>query len=110
MKLSLAVVVMLGLSLHSQAQTIKGKTYQFEKIAEGVYNATGGLGSNIPVIVNERDVLLVDDGTTPAAARALLQDLKAITDKPVRYVVNTHFHYDHTDGNSVFPPEVEILA
>ena len=105
-----ALVMLAGLSLPAQAQTIKAKTYQFEKIAEGVYNASGGLGSNIPVIVNERDVLLVDDGTTPAAARALVQDLKAITDKPVRYVVNTHFHYDHTDGNSVFAPEVEIVA
>ena len=93
-----------------QAQVIQGQAYKFEKIADGVYYATGGAGSNNPVIVNERDVLLVDDGTTPAAARALLADLKLVTDKPVRYVVNTHFHYDHTDGNSVFGPDVEIIA
>jgi cyclase len=89
---------------------IQGKVYKFEKIADGVYYATGGSGSNNVVIVNDRDVLLVDDGTTPAAARALLADMKSITDKPVRYVVNTHFHYDHTDGNSVFPPDVDIIG
>ncbi len=89
---------------------VQGKVYKFEKVAEGVFYATGGSGSNNVVIVNDRDVLLVDDGTTPAAARALLADVKAITDKPVRYVVNTHFHYDHTDGNSVFPPEVDIIG
>lgn len=94
-------------SLYPVAQ---GKTYRFEKIAEGVYYATGGGGSNDPIIVNDRDVLIVDDGSTPAAARALIEDLKLITDKPVRYVVNTHFHYDHTDGNSVFPPDVDIIA
>ena len=33
-----------------------------------------------------------------------------ITDKPVRYVVNTHFHYDHTDGNQIFAPDVQIIA
>jgi cyclase len=55
-------------------------------------------------------VIVVDDGATPAAARELLEDLKAITNKPVRYVVNTHFHYDHTDGNSVFGPNVDIIA
>ena len=94
----------------AQAQVTQGKAYTFEKIADGVYYATGGFGSNIPVIVNDRDVMLVDDGTAPAAARALLSDLKLITDKPVRYVVNTHFHYDHTGGNSVFGPEVEIMG
>ena len=107
-----AILIAIASALFASAQSpvIQGKTYKFEKIAEGVYYATGGAGSNNPVIVNERDVLLVDDGTSPAAARALLADLKLVTDKPVRYVVNTHFHYDHTDGNSVFGPEVNIVA
>src|SRR5579872_6579704 len=99
-----ALLLALACSVPLQAQVIEGKTYKFEKIADGVYYATGGFGGNNPIIVNEHDVLLVDDGTTPAAARALLADLKLVTDKPVRYVVNTHFHYDHTDGNSVFGP------
>jgi glyoxylase-like metal-dependent hydrolase (beta-lactamase superfamily II) len=89
---------------------IQGKAYKFEKVGEGVYYATGGVGSNNVVIVNDRDVVLVDDGTTPAAARAFLEDIKLITNKPVSAVVNTHFHYDHTDGNSVFPPDVQIIA
>lgn len=88
----------------------KGKTYKFEKAAEGVYYATGGPGSNNVVIVNDQDVLLVDDGTTPAAARALLADIKLLTPKPVRQAVNTHFHYDHTAGNQVFGPEVQIIG
>lgn len=88
----------------------QGKTYKFEKVADGVYYATGGPGSNNVVIVNDRDVTLVDTGTSPAAARALLADIKLITPKPVRQVVNTHFHYDHADGNSVFDPEVQIIA
>ncbi len=98
----------------SAAPTISGKVYQFEKIADGVYYATSNgpmaAGGNHPIIINDRDVVLVDDGTTPAAARALLEDMKLITDKPVRWVVNTHFHYDHTDGNSVFGPDVEIIG
>lgn len=47
-------------------------------------------GSNNVVVVGDREVLVVDTGTTPAAARAMVEDLKAITDKPVRCVVNTH--------------------
>jgi len=92
----------------------KGKVFNFEKIADGVYYATANgamiTGSNDVVIVNDNDVLLVDAGVTPAVARALVQDVKLLTDKPVRWVVNTHFHYDHTDGNSVFGPEVQIVA
>jgi cyclase len=91
-----------------------GKVYSFTKIADGVFYATSSgpmaTGGNHPIIVNDHDVFLVDDGTTPAAARALLEDLKLITNKPVRWVVNTHFHYDHTDGNSVFGPEVQIIG
>jgi cyclase len=89
---------------------VQGKTYKFEKIAEGVYSSTGGFGSNNAVIVNDDDTLIVDDGTTPAAARAFVEDIKLLTNKPIRTVVNTHFHYDHTDGNSIFGPEVQIIG
>jgi cyclase len=103
-----------GGAASSASTTISGKVYQFEKIADGIYYATSSspmaTGGNHPIIINDRDVVLVDDGTTPAAARALLEDMKRITDKPVRWVVNTHFHYDHTDGNSVFGPDVEIIG
>jgi cyclase len=106
-----AILVAMLPAVKAQTYPVtQGKTYKFEKVADGVYYATGGSGSNNVVIVNDQDVLLVDDGTTPAAARAFLDDIKMITNKPVRTVVNTHFHYDHTDGNSVFGPEVQIIA
>src|ERR1041384_2457235 len=105
--------LLLATAFAAQAQTYpvtQGKTYKFEKIADGVYYATGGFGSNNVVIVNDQDVLVVDDAPTPAAARAFVDDIKVLTNKPVRTVVNTHFHYDHTDGNSIFGPEVQIIA
>src|SRR6201993_2113872 len=77
---------------------VQGASYKFEKIADGVYYATvggPGLGSNNVVVVNDTDVLIVDAGTSPAAARAFVEDVKKLTDKPIRYVVNTHWHYDH---------------
>jgi cyclase len=89
---------------------IQGRLYQFERVAEGVYYASGGFGGKHMVVVNDDDVLLVDTATTPASARALVEDIRVLTDKPVRYVVNTHFHYDHTDGNSIFGPEVTIIG
>jgi len=106
-----AILFAFAIAVNAQTYPVtQGNTYKFEKVADGVYYATGGFGSNNVVIVNDQDVLVVDDGTTPAAARAFLDDIKTITNKPVRYVVNTHFHYDHTDGNSVFSPDVQIIA
>jgi glyoxylase-like metal-dependent hydrolase (beta-lactamase superfamily II) len=91
-------------------EIIKGREYTFEKWADGVYQATGGAGSQDCIIVNERDVLLFDAGSTPGGARALMEDLKLLTDKPIRTVVNSHFHYDHAFGNSAFGPDVQIIA
>src|SRR6266566_1508244 len=71
----------------------KGKVFNFEKITDGVYyaTATGAMitGSNDVVIVNDNDVLLVDAGITPAVARALVQDVKLLTAKPVRWLTRT---------------------
>src|SRR6476469_4751094 len=96
------------------AQVTAGKAYKFEKVADGVYyaTATGSMvtGSNNVAIIGNRDVLVVDTGTTPAAARAFIEDLKVVTSKPVRYVVNTHFHYDHTDGNQAYAGRADIIA
>ncbi len=90
--------------------TVQGATYKFERIDDGVYYATGGFGSNNTVIINDRDVMLVDTGTTPENTRRFVADVRKITSKPIRYVVNTHFHYDHVDGNQIFGPGVQIIA
>jgi glyoxylase-like metal-dependent hydrolase (beta-lactamase superfamily II) len=88
--------------------------HQFEKVAEGVYygSATGSMtiGSNTVVIVNDADVLVVDPGITPAAATSLIADVKTLTNKPIKYVVDTHYHYDHAFGNQVFGPDVTIIG
>jgi cyclase len=106
--------LLLAVLLQAPSPALTGKAYRFDKITEGVYyaTATGSLvtGSNNVAIIGSRDVLVVDTGTTPAAARAFIDDLKLVTTKPVRYVVNTHFHYDHTDGNQVYAGKADIIA
>jgi glyoxylase-like metal-dependent hydrolase (beta-lactamase superfamily II) len=111
--ITIAIFCGAGISLQAAEEAfpvVQGKVYKFEKVADGVYYASGGTGSNNVVIVNSQDVFLVDDGTTPATARALVEDIRLITNKPVKTVVNTHFHYDHTDGNSIFPADVQIIG
>jgi cyclase len=89
-------------------------THRFEKVAEGVYYATATgsmtIGSNAVVIVNDEDVMLVDPGISAAAATTFIADVKKLTPKPVKYVVDTHYHYDHAFGNQVFGPDVPIIG
>ncbi len=54
--------------------------------------------------------MIVDSHISPESARVMLRELKAISDKPVRFLVNTHFHYDHTNGNQVFGPAVDMIG
>ena len=94
--------------------THNGAAFRFNKVADGVYHAigTGALTvvGNSAVIVNDDDVMIVDDHVSPAAAWVLLDEIKTLTNKPVRTVVNTHFHYDHAHGNQIFDSTVSIIG
>ena len=88
--------------------------HRFEKITDSIYYATASgtmsVGANSPVFVNGTEAMVIDSGTSPAAGRALVQDVKALTDKPVRFVIDSHYHYDHLYGNQVFGPDVQIIG
>src|ERR1700704_3629525 len=116
-----AMAVITGLTLFGVAGLQQpagtghtGKAFRFNKVKEGVYHAvgTGALSvvGNSSIIVNDTDVIVVDDHVSPAAASVLVDELKDITSKPVRTVINTHFHYDHAHGNQVFGNDVEIIG
>jgi glyoxylase-like metal-dependent hydrolase (beta-lactamase superfamily II) len=87
-------------------------------LAYGVYAAiakpTYRGNCNAAIILLEDGVLVVDTHSKPSAARALIAQIKKLTDKPVKYVVNTHFHYDHYQGNeaypSAWPAGIEIIS
>jgi len=111
--LLLAGIGASALAFHAQAQPPQA-AHRFQSIAPGVYSAIGtgtvNVGSNSCVIVNPDDVLIVDSHISPESARVLLKELKTISDKPVRFLVNTHFHFDHANGNQVFTSPVDIIG
>ena len=93
----------------------RGKAWRFEQIANGVHFATGTGAmttmSNAMVIVNADHIMLVDTSVTPAAARALVAQIKEeISPRPIKYVFNSHYHFDHAHGNQIFGDDVEIMA
>lgn len=76
------------------------------KLAEGVYarivEPDGNAVGNSGVIVLEHGVLVFDTHFTPEAAQALRKAIESVTMEPVLYLVNSHYHPDHTHGNQVF--------
>ena len=87
--------------------TATGKKAAPEKIADGIFlsygTAADGGGSNSIIVIGDDEVLVVDTKMTSLAAASLLEQVKNLAPgKPIRFAVNTHHHYDHTNGNSVF--------
>jgi glyoxylase-like metal-dependent hydrolase (beta-lactamase superfamily II) len=75
----------------------------FDQLAEGVYRRRyESLDLNVGVVVGEDAVLVVDTRSSNREAADLLEELTRLTPQPVRWVVNTHWHWDHVFGNAVF--------
>ena len=70
-------------------------SHRFDELADGVYFATGTGAmttmSNNLVIINDDHVMLVDSSVSPAAARGLVEGIKTLTDKPIKYVFKIFF-------------------
>ena len=85
------------------------------KVAEGVYAGIakpGGLASgNAGFIIGDGGVLIVDTFFTPVAVEELIGEIGKLTNQPIKYAVNTHYHLDHTGGNQVLTARnVPIIA
>jgi len=78
------------------------------KVAGNIYMLEGA-GGNIGASVGDDGIVIVDDQYAPLADKIQVA-LKGITDKPVRFVINTHYHEDHTGGNAIFQKNAPVIA
>jgi len=101
---STAVIAFLLLSSIAFAQA--APEFTVKKLADGVYAAVSPdrskSGSNAGFIVGTNGVAVVDTFTNVASARDLLAEIRKVTNLPIRFVINTHYHLDHTGGNAAF--------
>lgn len=84
---------------------------QFKKIKDGIYVYTAQLNdSNVTIIETQEGVVLIDTGQTPKDSHIVMAALKKVTSLPVRFIIHTEPHQDHTVGNFVFSPPGIVIA
>ncbi|HEX4854147.1 MBL fold metallo-hydrolase [Arenimonas sp.] len=95
-----AALAALLLATPAAAQDFSKIEIETTKVAEGVY-ALKGAGGNLGLVVGADRAFLIDDQYAPMVPK-IRAAVAAITDKPVSFVLNTHWHGDHTGGNEAF--------
>jgi cyclase len=102
---AVASLVALAGPASAQAPSTASLPFVLKQIGPGVYAAIDGpehkSGSNAGFVIGDDGVLVIDAFFDPAAARALVAEIHRLTPRPIRYVVNTHYHVDHTGGDQV---------
>lgn len=115
----IALATLVAVHAPADSQSNPAANFEVQPVAENVYAVIRkdppGLmvDANNVFIVNDDDVVVVDANGAPAITREVLAALRRITDKPVRIVINTHYHDDHIRGNQVYRdafPGVEFVA
>ena len=104
------VLLLLVSQLFAQAnaatQRLRAQSEQFEerviKVADNVYTAVGYSVSNVSMIVGDDGVVIVDTGMMGEAAEKIAQEFRKLSDKPVKAIIFTHSHGDHTGGAPAF--------
>jgi len=108
-------LAILGCSLCLAIANLAAQDQDFSKVQITVTKVAGtvymlqGAGGNIGASVGEDGIVVVDDQYAPLAEK-IEAALKGITDKPVRFIINTHYHGDHTGGNAFFQKQAPVIA
>ena len=116
---ALMLLPLAALANLAVADTVNTRELTISQLAPGVFtirhpDPTDDFpDGNTTVVIGSRGVLVIDTGYLPSTARADIERIRAVTDKPVRWVVNTHWHNDHVGGNRSYLeafPGLKIVA
>jgi len=106
--LVLAAIISLLLVRSIEAQDLRP---QIKKFKDGIYVYVGKeLNSNCGIVLTQEGVILIDSGHNPTDSRAILAAVKKLTSLPIRFLIDTEPHPDHTTGHFVFSPPAVVIA
>lgn len=107
------ILIISGLVFFSLNLLLASENLKVEKLSKhtyAVFPKEGGKAiSNSVFIILDDGVLLIDSQASEELAKELAREIKKVTSKPVKYLVNTHFHRDHIGGNSAFLPHAQLI-
>ena len=106
--LLLTVSLLFAISAHAQTTDWSKVEVKATKVAGNIYMLQGA-GGNIGVSVGDDGILIVDDQYAPLADK-IRAALKGIADKKLRFILNTHWHGDHTGGNAALGADAPVIA
>jgi glyoxylase-like metal-dependent hydrolase (beta-lactamase superfamily II) len=110
------IILLVAVAAMAASTPAQSQSFNIVKVTNDVYAAIGqnGVFGNGSFIVTQDYVVVVDTQLRPTWARDMISEIKKVTDKPVRYVINTHWHSDHTLGNqayvAAYGPTVEFIG
>ena len=111
MRISVATVAIVAAFALSGAAFAQDLGPRVQKLADGVYVHAGkGFESNSGIILTQEGVVVIDTGQNPVESRDIMDTVKKLTSMPVRLVINTEPHGDHTTGHYVFSPPALVVA
>jgi cyclase len=103
--LAASILFMHSAAVSAEVASPAPLPFVLKEVGPGVYAAIDGpdhrSGSNAGFVIGDDGVLVIDSFFNEEAARALVAEIRTLTRKPIRYVVNTHYHADHTGGDGV---------
>jgi glyoxylase-like metal-dependent hydrolase (beta-lactamase superfamily II) len=104
-------------AMAADTQTADKDLFELKPVADGIYAAVAAprykVNSNAAVILTNDGVIVVDSHSKPSAAASLYREIQSITRQPIKKIINTHFHWDHWQGNQIYAeafPGLEIIT
>ena len=110
MKRKFALVLGFWLLLIARPLIAQELGPHFVKLVDGIYVYAKDAQSNCGIIVTQEGVVLIDSGPNPPDSHIILKAVQQLTTQPIRFLINTETHNDHTTGNFVFSPPAIVIG
>src|ERR1700723_2655595 len=108
-RVSAGVLLLLGCWVaYTQNQGKQPPQLTLNKVKDDLYEIEGD-GGNVAVYITNEGVILIDD-KFDQDHQSIVDQVKSVTSQPIKYIINTHYHQDHSGGNAQFLPTAEIIS